>query len=1337
MVVDNDVIYTVSSILYAAFHDCNGLTSVTIPNSVTTIGISAFSGCSDLTSVTIPNSVTTIDNYAFDGCSSLTSLTIPKSVTMVGISAFRNCTSLIILNFNAENCVCMGLDGSHRALYGCSALTTINIGENVKAIPHYAFNSCDKITTINIPDSVTWIGYEAFEYCSSLSSINIPNSVTSIDSYTFNGCSSLTSVKLGDSLSTIGNSAFSECRKLTEINLPETLISIGKEAFYNCSSLTSINLPNSVKSIGGSAFKNCSSLSAITIPNSVTTINYSTFESCTNLKTAELHDGITSIGHYAFRDCSSLTDIQLPSQLITIESYSFYNCSSLTSITIPNSVTTIKGDAFSMTGITSIILPESVKNMGSYIFSDCDKLKTAILPGSLSTLPYGIFYRCTALSEVVIPESVTTIEYGAFSGCSSLTEIELPQQLKSIGESAFYGTGLTTIEIPSSVTTIGKSAFRASSLKSIVIPETVTSVGDYAFAECSSLKDVTLSKGITTISQYMFQKCTALENITIPNSVTEIAPYAFDNCTKLKDVKLSENLKTIWYGAFGYCSALEEIVIPKSVTTLADANEYTSGAYVGFNHSGVFQECRKLKKVVFENESSLNIIGSRAFINCESLGEIKIPENVSRIGYMVFYGCKYLSGLLELPSTITSLANSCYWTNYKTCKLKAVSPPELTDTTNCLGGNISMIIVPNGSGASYKAAAGWKNYTIVEEGGSDVEVTVTTPGYMAVDIMEQAGVAPAKVTTLKVHGRINQTDFNVMKSNMLNCYSIDLSDAECDSIPDDAFNGKTYLVGFKLPQSCKYIGKNAFKDCSIGEITLSNRVETISSYAFYGNNIGGDIVFPTTVKTLGERFISKNSRITSIDLSECKDLNAIPKNAFTENIMLKEVTLPNSITMIGSGAFETCASMEEFTMPSSLTDIYGYAFNGCSNLKSMDFSLAINLTTIHQYAFLNCTSLKEFAINGLSSLNSIGDYAFQQCTALEYVALPGLLQTLGNYAFHKCGALKKVDFIPFYYTEPKPLSDSDIKQIVNLETIGKASFELCTSLESISLPSGVKTIGTYAFNACYALKYADFSKCKSLTTLPQCAFNDNTSLEVVNLPASLTTVNNSTFKNCTKLQNISVAAVTPPTVANANAFTGVDTENCVLSVPTSSYVDYIVSEHWGAFVSLCKGIIVEKDDNVDVYFRHLIAEDLELQNNAQQLANVKTASINDDSETVEYGALVVDGSSVYAKNNGYIKFILDVVDGYVINQVLYNDEDVTAQVVNNTYTTPAVTVKGTLKVVTGFPAGIEDIKTGDDTDAESVEVARYDVNGRLLSTPVKGINIIKMSDGNTRKEFVK
>ncbi len=149
-----------------AFYYCSSLTSVTIPNSVTTIGEGAFYCCGSLTSITIPNSVTTIGSYAFYYCSSLTSVTIGNKVTTIGSYAF----------------------------YYCSSLTSVTIGNKVTTIGYSAFEGCSSLTSVTIPDSVTYIGYSAFYRCSSLTSVTIPNSVTKIEARAFYYCSSLTSV---------------------------------------------------------------------------------------------------------------------------------------------------------------------------------------------------------------------------------------------------------------------------------------------------------------------------------------------------------------------------------------------------------------------------------------------------------------------------------------------------------------------------------------------------------------------------------------------------------------------------------------------------------------------------------------------------------------------------------------------------------------------------------------------------------------------------------------------------------------------------------------------------------------------------------------------------------------------------------------------------------------------------------------------------------------------------------------------------------------------------------------------------------------------------------------
>ncbi|GHT12598.1 hypothetical protein AGMMS4956_07450 [Bacteroidia bacterium] len=149
-----------------AFFYCSGLTSVTIGNSVTSIGDMAFFYCSGLTSVTIGNSVTSIGSYAFYDCSGLTAVTIPNSVTSIGESAFS----------------------------GCSGLTSVTIPNSVTSIGDEAFSGCSGLTSVTIPNSVTSIGDRAFEGCSGLTSVTIPNSVTSIGDEAFAWCSGLTSV---------------------------------------------------------------------------------------------------------------------------------------------------------------------------------------------------------------------------------------------------------------------------------------------------------------------------------------------------------------------------------------------------------------------------------------------------------------------------------------------------------------------------------------------------------------------------------------------------------------------------------------------------------------------------------------------------------------------------------------------------------------------------------------------------------------------------------------------------------------------------------------------------------------------------------------------------------------------------------------------------------------------------------------------------------------------------------------------------------------------------------------------------------------------------------------
>ena len=308
---------SVTSIGNWAFWNCTSLTSVTIPNSVTSIGNSALYGCSNLTSVTIPNSVTSIGDRAFSGCSGLTSVAIPNSVTSIGGDVFSNCsslTSIIVESGNSmydsrDNCNAIIETSTNTLIAGCP--NTI-IPNSVTSIGEGAFSGCSGLTSVAIPNSVTSIGDRAFSGCSGLTSVAIPNSVTSIGDRAFSGCSglpivdniryadtylveaidkSLATYKIKDGTKWIGSDAFSRCSNLTSVTIPNSVTSIGMLAFDNCLKLTSVTIGNNVKSLGDHVFNYCSALTSIVIPKSVTSIGGSLGHMLTHLTSVVVENG--------------------------------------------------------------------------------------------------------------------------------------------------------------------------------------------------------------------------------------------------------------------------------------------------------------------------------------------------------------------------------------------------------------------------------------------------------------------------------------------------------------------------------------------------------------------------------------------------------------------------------------------------------------------------------------------------------------------------------------------------------------------------------------------------------------------------------------------------------------------------------------------------------------------------------------------------------------------------------------------------------------------------------------------------------------------------------------
>jgi len=285
----------------------------------------AFLSSIGITSVTIPETVTTIGNMAFATCN-LTSITIPASVTTIGEAPFFSCGSLASINIDNGN---PNYTSEGGILYNKAKTTLIQAPGAISG-------------NVNIPNSVTTIGNYAFGACS-LTGITIPNSVTSIGNMAFIACS-LTSITIPASVTTIGEAPFPSCDNLASINVNSGNPNYASEGgiLYNKIKTTliqapggisgSVTIPNSVTSIGRGAFLDCNGLTSITIPNSVTSIGTGAFSECGGLTSITIPNSVTSIGATAFHLCKKLTSITIPASVMSIGNYAFEG-TDLTSVT--------------------------------------------------------------------------------------------------------------------------------------------------------------------------------------------------------------------------------------------------------------------------------------------------------------------------------------------------------------------------------------------------------------------------------------------------------------------------------------------------------------------------------------------------------------------------------------------------------------------------------------------------------------------------------------------------------------------------------------------------------------------------------------------------------------------------------------------------------------------------------------------------------------------------------------------------------------------------------------------------------------------------------------------
>ena len=1081
-----------------AFQSCKSLRAVKIPSGVTAIPDQCFYVCSSLESVIIPEGVMSIGSSAFASCN-LKTLTLPESLTTLGSDAFRYNQMLEKIEIPSKV-----TEIPQSCFERCLSLESVTIPEGVTAIGDDAFQSCN-LNALTLPESLEAIGSYAFFGNRSLKSVNIPAKVKTIESYAFASCG-LTDLVIPEGVQAIGNYAFG-WNSLQNLTLPSTITSIGESVFYDNYYLQLIICNAATPpTLGDNAFDNDITPSIKVPLQSIAAYRQAVgWKNFANYYGGEVvADGITyridDNGAMVAAAEATLTEANIPS-VVEFEGNQYL-------------VTKINDMLFlDNTNLTVVALPESLTTLGIRTFEGCKSLKTIKIPSKVTAIPDRCFVYCSSLESVIIPEGVTTIGSYAFQSCK-LNALTLPESLETIGSYAFSFCDLTDLVIPEGVQTIDNYAFEYNSLKNLTLPSTVTSIGGSAFGNNNNLQSIicnaatpptlgdnafrsNISIKVPMASIVAYRQAEGWKNFTnyyggevvadgityridengamvaaaetslteanIPSAVefegnqyavTKINDKAFSDNTNLTAVTLPESVVTLGSDAFSGCQSLKTIKIPSKVTAIPD----------------------------------------RCFVSCTSLESVIIPEGVTTLGLYAFSNCRFKT--LTLPSTITKIDDGVFShnNNLRTITCNAVTPPLLGDNVFYYSAT-SSVKVPLQSIAAYRQADGWKNiseyyvYEVISDGvtyridDKAAYVRAVDKTVSEICLAENVAFEGAQYPLYKIADKAFAGNGSITLVTV---------PATVETIGSNAFDGVTYpiikikattppVLASKLPMlsaivppaSVKaYKAANYWKDMTIIgegkndiEVTTSATVDLTEAIMTQAKITPASV---TSIKVHGPltnddiiNALNTNMRSCyAIDLSDA-EIEALPDGAFDGKIGLLEISLPAGLKAIGNNAFRGCFALRnEVTIPAGVQTIGSYAFSGCRNAK-FNPALPETLTAIGDYAFQNCANL--YAVTLPAGLQTIGEYAFY-ASSIQKIVLPEGLFSLGDGAFWFCKALETADFV----------------NSMEIISIPSNAFNGCSGLRKVYLPFFVEEIGDYAFSGCKSLKSLNFLNVKRL-----------------------------------------------------------------------------------------------------------------------------------------------------------------------------------------------------------------------------------------------------------------
>lgn len=612
------------------------LEEVKLPANITQLeNYSSFANCKMLKSVILPEKLEEIRTRLFEGCSALTTLVIPNTVTKIGKNAFKE-----------------------------SGLTQITLPESLTTIEASAFYKT-KLETITIPKNVTKIPTDCFYQCENLIRAMFPNTLTTIDARAFRGCSNLANIDIPTSLETIGIGAFGDCKNLkltNQFRFPDSMKEIGEAAFENCTQLgiNQLIFPGNMENANIGGFIDCDVthviveegakkvtltsnkyLKSITLPKTVS-------ELVGYLDAVELESFVideeaplTEIGALTFFRSTKLKSFICPKSVTKIGAMAFSECSALETVKLPEGITSIGNRAFEYcSSLVNLNIPKGVKTIGTKAFLSCSSWRGEVDLPQITVLPQQVFHHCRNLKRLTFATGITSIGEEALANCGGLGALTFDEGLTSIGQKAFYWSSITELHLPESLKSLSYwMCYNCENLQKVTLPNSLTEIAEGAFKSCKQLTEINIPTALTTIRETAFDGCAMPKELNLSN-VTTIEGYAFRNCTQLTKVILAKTLESIPVWAFGSCTSLADVTWPQNLKTIS---------YYAFYEAPI---------ATLQLPETVTSIGDKAFSNNKAITSFVFPKHVGKV-LSTFSGCTNLTEVV-LPEDATEIYKEAF-----------------------------------------------------------------------------------------------------------------------------------------------------------------------------------------------------------------------------------------------------------------------------------------------------------------------------------------------------------------------------------------------------------------------------------------------------------------------------------------------------------------------------------------------------------------------------------------------------------------------------------------------------------------------------------------------------